>query len=379
MKNALLKFGVSVLAASTLAACQNNFEVSQNVKQAVLDNHSATNLLEWESSPSNPEILFEKWNAAVKNGEISEQDMSAKICAGLSSLSALELTLFENEIKKSENQYLVAPCKQALQKKLDDHYVSERAGLTVNVAQKDWSAGFRFPDNIQKRDTSMGYFAWSGDVAPKEIVLTFDDGPSNEHTESILKSLKEVNAKAIFFNQGKNALVNPQIVKKIAAEGHSIGSHSMSHACLASNAICQSKNGHMLTFEEATNEIRGAHQVIHGILGWVDPFFRFPYGEASPQLKDFLKTSQVGEFAWNMDSEDWRATSNEQLLNKALSEVARAGRGIILFHDIQRRTAEIMPQFLKEVYSRGYNIVLLQPADLQSRYNSKLVRKPNQP
>lgn len=379
MKSAFLKLVVSLFAASTFVACQKSFEVSENVRQAVLDNKSAANILEWESSPANPENLFEKWNADVKDGEISAEEMSAKICAELSKVAALELSLFENEIKKSENQSLVARCKTALLKRLDDHYLTELAGLPASVAQKNVSAAYKFPDNIQKRDTSAGYFAWSGDVGHKEVVLTFDDGPSNEYTESILRSLKEVNAKAIFFIQGKNALVNPQIVKKMANEGHSIGSHSMTHACLATSSICQGKNGHMLTFDEATKEIRGAHQVIHDILGWVDPFFRFPYGEASSQLKNFLKTSQVGEFSWNMDSEDWRATTHEQLLNKSLSEVERAGRGIILFHDIQRRTAEIMPLFLREVYSRGYSIVLLQPADLQSRYNSKLVRKPNQP
>lgn len=373
------KFGLTVLVASSLLACQNNFEISEGIQQAIADNQNAANIVQWESSPAHPELLFEDWNQSVDGGSIPREKIESDICAELSRLAPLELTVFEHELAKPENGNLVASCKKNLLEKLDTYYLNQRKKLAVSLDQKNESAGFKFPDSVQKRDTSSGYYGWSGDVGPKEIVLTFDDGPSNQHTESILRSLKEVNAKAIFFSQGKNALANPQIVKKIAADGHAIGSHSMSHSCLAANAVCQEKNGRVLTFDEAVDEIRGAHQVLNDILGWVEPFFRFPYGESSPQLREFLKRNQVGEFAWNMDSEDWRSTPNEQLLNKALSEVARTGRGMILFHDIQRRTAEIMPQFLRELYTRGFSVVLLQPADPAARYNSKLVRKPNNP
>lgn len=377
MTTHFLKFTMTLFAASTLLACQNNFEVSQNIQQAVTDNQTAANLVEWESSSAHPEILFEKWNEAVTSGSVRSEILSEQICTEFARVSELELSVFEQELAQPENRELLAPCIAELNSRLDHYYLSQRPRAESGAHPQE--AGFKFPDNIQKRDTSSGYFAWSGDVARKEIVLTFDDGPSNQYTESILRSLKDVNARAVFFSQGKNAILNPEIVKKIAADGHSIGSHSMSHYCLAAKPICQGKNGYLLTFEEAVAEIRGAHQVLYDILGWVDPFFRFPYGEASSEQKEFLKRNQVGEFAWNMDSEDWRATSNEHLLAKALSEVDRAGRGIILFHDIQRRTAEILPRFLKEVYHRGFSVVLLQPADLQSRFNSKLVRKPNKP
>jgi len=89
-----------------------------------------------------------------------------------------------------------------------------------------------------------------------------------------------------------------------------------------------------------------------------------------------LGTNSTAQFAWNIDSEDWRAQTNDEILKKTLAQIDELKRGIVLFHDIQRRTAEILPQFLRELYNRGYSVVLLQPADPSARYNSKLVKKP---
>lgn len=377
--NTIVKYGL-MLAATSLVACQNKFEVSSGVDQAVLDNKNAASLVQWESSEAHPEVLFAQWNKQVQEGSKSAADLSKQICASLSKLDSVSLTVFEHEITELSNQSLLEGCREELIAKINKHYIDQRKTMLVNLDTSSVSAaGFKFPDNVQKRDTSNGYYGWSGDVGKKEIVITFDDGPSGEYTDSILASLKEVNAKAVFFSQGKNAALNPEVLKRVAADGHAIGSHSMTHRCLAANTACQGKNGFLLTFDQAVKEIRDSHTVIHNILGFVDPFFRFPYGESSPELKDFLKRNKTGEFNWNMDSEDWRATTNEQLLATALSEVTRAGRGIILFHDIQRRTAEVMPQFLQEIYKRGYSVVLLQPLDPNARYNSSLVNGGNKP
>ncbi len=376
--NAIVKYALLAATTSLVVACQNKFEVSGGVEQAVLDNKNASSLVQWESSEAHPEVLFSQWNKQVRDGEVSAQDMSRQICESLTKLDSVSLTVFEHEITELSNQSVLEGCRDQLLAKINKHYVDQRKTMPVNLDTKN-AAGFKFPDNIQKRDTSNGYYGWSGDVGKKEIVITFDDGPSGEYTDSILASLKEVNAKALFFSQGKNAALNPEVLKRVAADGHAIGSHSMTHRCLAANAACQGKNGFQLTFDQAVKEIRDSHTVIHNILGFVDPFFRFPYGESSPELKDFLKRNKTGEFNWNMDSEDWRATTNEQLLATALSEVTRAGRGIILFHDIQRRTAEVMPQFLREIYNRGYSVVLLQPLDPNARHNSSLVNGGNKP
>lgn len=352
-----------------LAGCGN--PVSHQLQNSVVANKTAASLAEWEASPSNPEVLFAQWREEASRDAKAQALLQKQICEKLQSLDGLSLTVFEQAINEEINRPLVADCKKDLLAQLDRHYAAERS-LMPNVAND-----FQFPTNIQKRDVSRGYYARAGDVGFKEIILSFDDGPSAEHSPSILKSLKEVNAKAHFFELGKNVRVHPEITKMIAADGHAIGSHSISHRCIAPTPVCQRlTHGNLLSFDEAVAEIKGGHQAVFDVLGWVEPFFRFPYGEDSSELRNFLNANSTGQFAWNVDSEDWRAQTNDEILKKTLAQIEEKKRGIVLFHDIQRRTAEILPQFLRELYNRGYSIVLLQPADPSARYNSKLVKKP---
>ena len=69
-------------------------------------------------------------------------------------------------------------------------------------------------------------------LEPKEVVLTFDDGPQKFHTEAVLAALARECTKATFFSIGKMALGYPEIIRRVAAEGHTIGTHTWSHAVL---------------------------------------------------------------------------------------------------------------------------------------------------
>ncbi len=375
MKKVFLN-GVMALTAGSLIGCGSKLET--NIQQAVVDNQNAASLIEWEQSEAHPQTLFAKWREELNSSPNSADEFKAELCEKLTSLVGQDLTVFETEIQSEQNQELLASCAETLNAKLEQHYTAERSQLSVKVnalMPKASQNSFQFPDNIQKRDTTNGYFAVSGDVGRKEVVLTFDDGPSGVYTESILRSLKEVNAKATFFLLGKNVQANPEIVKKVAKDGHVVASHSMTHPCLGTSRGCEKTNGRILSFSEATGQIKAGAQAIYDVLGYVDPFFRFPYGESSAELKSFLKQSSVGEFYWSIDSEDWKAQPNDTLIKNTLARLEARGRGMLLFHDIQRRTAEIMPQLLRELYSRGYSVVLLQSSDEAARYNSKLVKK----
>lgn len=372
----LLVSGFAFLAVSSLVGCGS--QVGQSVQQAVVDNQNAQSLLEWEQSKANPEVLFAQWRQEFMMDASEREKLKSDLCAELSSLDGQSLTIFENEINDVNNRALVSSCKEELAEKLDAYHAAERSTLAVAVdalSEVRSKNTFQFPTNIQQRDTTNGYFAVTGDVVRKEVIISFDDGPSDLYTESILRSLKEVNAKVIFFHMGKNVRLNPEIVKKVAADGHAVGTHSMTHACLGTSSACRKTNGRVFSFDDAVTEIKGGHQAVYDVLGWVDPFFRFPYGESSPELKNFLRNNSAGEFYWSIDSEDWKAQPNETMLKKTLAQLDARGRGMVLFHDIQRKTAEIMPQFLRELYNRGYSVVLLQSSDASARYNSKLVRK----
>lgn len=368
-----MKKSLLVLAAlPLLAACTPKSKaISMDLQGSVAANAAATSESDWHSSAQTPEKIFANWNALLIQRKLTSND----VCVALSQVNDKDLALFEDELRAPRNVTLLSGCQEQVIARLDNYWTTQRTSLqtnTVNLGAD--SNSFKFADNVQYRDTSAGYFALSGDVAQKEVVLTFDDGPSAQYTPVILQALAQVNAKAIFFEMGIHVKQYPEMTKMVAAGGHSIGGHSITHRCLANKAICQRSNGgHMLSFEEAVEEISGSLQDIYNVLGWVDPFFRFPYGESSPELKQYLQDNGIGEFYWSIDSEDWKSKPPQQVIDDVMAQLHQRNRGIILFHDIQHRTAEALPQFLQTLHNEGYQPVLLKPMHDQDRYNVKSV------
>lgn len=354
-----LKLGLMSALLVGAVGCGNS--VSKDLQNSVKANQMAANLVAWEASESNPERLFSGWRAEAAADPSQRTRITSEICSTLPQMDGQSLTVFEHEINNPENSALLADCQESLRAGLETYYINQQSATPVRN-------NFRFEPIVHKRDLSNGYYAVTADVGPKEVILTFDDGPSGAYTESILNSLRQVEAKAIFFALGTAVRSNPNLLKKVAADGHAIGSHSVTHPCMGCGKV---------SYEKAVAEIRAGHQAIYDTLGWVDPFFRFPYGSSTPALKSFLRANQVGDFFWAVDTEDWRAQSNETLLRNTMQRLNARGRGVLLFHDIQRRTAEIMPQLLNELYRNGYKVVLLQASDANARYNSSLVRLKN--
>jgi len=352
-----------------LCACTN--QVHDQLKGAIKANKEAKSLVEWDSSSLNPSFLFANLRAREKD----EPNIGDDVCSGLKQLGDQDLSLFDSEINNDQNSHLLRNCKVELKKRLEDYWAEQRKNL------QSLDLNFTFPTKVEKRDLTNGYRAATGDVADKELILTFDDGPDPNNTMQVLDILKVVGAKVMFFEIGPHVTANPLITYRQAQEGHTIGSHTMTHRCLADTPICvKANNGTPLTTDEAEDEIRGGHQAIYDVLGFVDPFFRFPFGESDPALRDFLAGKHVAQFYWSIDSEDWKNQTDDNLLQNVLSQIDKAQKGIVLFHDIQRRTLEILPSFLKGIYDRGYTLVVLASTEENARYNSLLVtKKPDNP
>lgn len=337
-----------------------------NFKGSIEANRRAVSLVEWDASEENPENIFKK----LREEQKSNPAIGKTVCEGLAKLNGQELSLFEGEINNAINSSLLTDCKASLLKTLEDYWEQQKKTLQGETLN------FRFQPQIAKRDLSKGYRAFTGDIQAKELILTFDDGPDIYNTPKILDILKLVNAKVMFFHLGTLVRENPGLVQRAAREGHIMGSHTVGHKCLANNATCTRANkGTPLSFEQAEAEIRGGHQALQDVLGFVDPFFRFPFGEFDLVLANFLASKQVGQIHWNVDPEDWKIQDNAAMLQNLLEQIDKAQRGIVLFHDTRRRTLEILPQFLRAIYDRGYTLVVLQSMDEQARDHSQLVTK----
>jgi len=181
-----------------------------------------------------------------------------------------------------------------------------------------------------------------------EIVLTFDDGPWPGNTERVLKALADNCTKALFFPIGKHSGWHPEILKQVAAAGHTIGSHTWSHKDLTK-----------LTPDEAKAEIEKGIAAVSIALGNrpVGPFFRFPALRNPPEMVKYLGERNIGIFSTDMDSFDFKIHKPDQVIKSVMTKLEKHGKGIILMHDFQHGTSEAVPELLKRLKDGGYKVV----------------------
>jgi peptidoglycan/xylan/chitin deacetylase (PgdA/CDA1 family) len=189
-------------------------------------------------------------------------------------------------------------------------------------------------------------------LRPGEVVLTFDDGPWPGNTPKVLAALAANCTKATFFPIGKHAMWHPEILRQVAAAGHSIGSHTWSHADLV-----KLKNP-----QAAKDEIEKGISAVKWALGTEEaPFFRFPALRHPPEMVTYLGERGIGIFSTDMDSFDFKATKPQQVVTAVLTKLKKMGKGIVLMHDFQHATAEALPTLLSELKANGYKIVFMVP------------------
>lgn len=182
----------------------------------------------------------------------------------------------------------------------------------------------------------------------KEVVLTFDDGPWPGHTPAVLKALAEQCTKALFFPIGKHAGWYPEIIKQVAAAGHTVGSHTWSHKDLS-----------RMSTEEATAEIeKGIAGVSIGLGNKpTGAFFRFPALKHPPELVKYLGERNVAIFSTDLDSFDFKMRKPEQVVASVMKKLEKHGKGIVLMHDFQQATAKGTADLLKQLKEHGYKVV----------------------
>ena len=190
-------------------------------------------------------------------------------------------------------------------------------------------------------------------LTDKEVVLTFDDGPWPVNTPAVLKALADECTKAVFFPIGKHATYHPDILKQVAAAGHTVGAHTWSHANL---------NSKKLDEQQVKDELEKGFSAVKMALGAPpSPFFRFPQLQHNPAGMTYLGTRNVAIFSCDLDSFDFRAKDAAQIVNAVMTKVEKQGKGIILMHDFQKHTAEALPSLLRRLKAGGYKVVHMKP------------------
>ncbi|HKO71766.1 MAG TPA: polysaccharide deacetylase family protein [Bradyrhizobium sp.] len=202
-----------------------------------------------------------------------------------------------------------------------------------------------------------------------EVVLTFDDGPWPVNTPSVLKTLADECTTGIFFPIGKHATYHPEILKQVAAAGHTIGAHTWSHANLSNKKLNE---------DQRKEEIEKGFSAVKWALGAApSPFFRFPALQHPPEMVTYLGSRNIAIFSCDLDSFDFKASKPQTVIDTVMRKVDKLGKGIILMHDFQKHTAEALPELLHRLKAGGFKVVKMiakSPVQTLPQYDEEILK-----
>ncbi|MGE3146614.1 MAG: polysaccharide deacetylase family protein [Pseudorhodoplanes sp.] len=204
-------------------------------------------------------------------------------------------------------------------------------------------------------------------LAPNEVVLTFDDGPMPPSTLRVLEALRAECVRATFFLIGRNAAAHPALVRRIKAEGHTVGYHSQTHPMLS-----------QMSPDRAEADIARGIEAVDtalGDLGPGAPFFRFPYFSATPLLLERMQARGLVVFGADLWASDWNVMAPAVQLDTVMQRLRRTRGGILLMHDIRGQTAAMVPDLLRALKRGGFSIVHAVPADREPEVARARTRK----
>ncbi len=182
-----------------------------------------------------------------------------------------------------------------------------------------------------------------------EVVLTFDDGPLGANTQLVLDTLQKHCVKATFFSVGRMALANPKLIQEVERRGHTVGSHTWSHP----------RGMDQLSLDDNKLEIEKGFAAVGQAVGKpIAPFFRFPGLRDSAQAVAYLASRNISVWSVDVISGDTDPGANPARITRdVINRLHPLGKGIVLFHDIKRPTAEALDGLLTELEKEGYKFV----------------------
>lgn len=178
----------------------------------------------------------------------------------------------------------------------------------------------------------------------KAVSLSFDDGPVENYTPQILDILQQHQVPAAFFCIGHRAETQPNLLKRIHADGHLIGNHSYEH-----NFWFDLKSSRNMI-----KDLQTADEMIINATGLQPRLFRPPYGVTNPNLAKAIKEGDYIPVGWSIRSLDTVIKEEDKLLERVTRNI-RPG-DIFLFHDTSATTVRILPALIRHIREQGFTI-----------------------
>jgi len=219
-----------------------------------------------------------------------------------------------------------------------EHRLAPRAAVTRTATVSD-HAGDAIPFSTPGHGARTSFYP---STAPRELLLSFDDGPDLSGTPLILKELDRRGIKAIFFVTGwrltgrrPEDIARRDLVRKIAAHGHLVANHTMTHPDMCKNP------------DKQAAEIDDNTELIAQTTGVRPLLFRSPYGAYCRSLEQTLAMRELPDIGWNIDPQDWKHDDEDAVFSYLVNKVQQLqGRGIMLLHDTHSASVHALPRFL---------------------------------
>ncbi|MCU4154368.1 polysaccharide deacetylase family protein [Carboxylicivirga sp. A043] len=184
------------------------------------------------------------------------------------------------------------------------------------------------------------------DTTNNEMAITFDDGPSAENTPQILDILAKYNAKATFFCIGNKLSEHADILKRIIAEGHSVGNHTFEHA----------PTFPIWSVKKIKESIRNTDTEFTRLDVEINNLFRPPYGVTNNLVAAAIKSLDKKCIGWSIRTKDTCRTP-EQVI--ALVKKRVKPGSIILLHDTNKYVCQELEEILKYCQAQQLNSIAL--------------------
>lgn len=232
---------------------------------------------------------------------------------------------------------------------------AESVGVSALLHEKseNWGLGFgtegKPPTGNASAEELKKYNAYFiGDTTQNTIYLTFDCGYENGNTEPILDALKKHDVKATFFVVGTSLETSPEIVKRMIAEGHTVGNHTYHHLDMSSISS-------MDAFKKETQDVENLFEQITGTP--ITKFYRPPQGKYNIENLKMAQELGYHTFFWSLAYVDWyqdKQPTKDEAFGKLLKRIHPGA--IVLLHSTSSTNAQILDELLTKWEEMGYTI-----------------------
>jgi peptidoglycan-N-acetylmuramic acid deacetylase len=219
-------------------------------------------------------------------------------------------------------------------------------------AEGNWGLSFQEEGKAPIGNATADYLRkfnsyYIGDTQEKVLYLTFDAGYENGYTEKILDVLKEHKVKATFFLVGNYIESAPELVKRMAAEGHTVGNHTYSHPDMSAIATEESFNDELIKLETAYEDLVGSK---------MSKFYRPPQGKYSESNLETASALGYKTIFWSLAYVDWYESAQptrEEALKKLIPRTHSGA--VILLHSTSKTNSEVLDELLTKWEELGYS------------------------